>query len=409
MSQTPRIRLSQEEFVAVQKARQSGAKLDSLLAGTGPSTTEDRIHSDGMKREIKMVSDIRTVEDVLAHAEVDTAIWRVKDFTCKKWEMGYKDKNDVAQREGLFAVAVKLERREKPSLTDALEALHARALEHKPVSYFETPTYPRGDGVLVEMALYDAHFGKLAWKPEGYSDYDLRIAEGMYANAGDDLLRDILPFEIDRFVIPIGNDFLHVDNSHLTTEAGTEQGAQTEGRYAKIVETGFMALVKFIDKMRLVAPVDCLFVKGNHDPTSTYHLMRELKAWYRGTKDVDVDVCPRDRKYYEWKSTLLGFTHGNKEPISRLMNLMPQEVPERWARTKTREWHVGHTHKRAQLVTKGVETYEGLTVRTMPSLSATDAWHYGKGYIGTRAADALIYDADGFRGMFAANARFTEE
>lgn len=404
----PRIRLSPEEYTAVMRAREAGGKLLDLRSAAG--TVEDRTHGNGMKREIKLVSEIRTVEDVLAYAEVDTAIWRVKDFTVKKWEMGYKDAQAEAQRKGLWAVAVKLERRERPSVTDTLEALHARALEHEPVSYFEVPTYHDDDGVLVEMALFDAHFGKLAWQPEGYSDYDLRIAEGMFANAGSDLLRDIHPFPVDRFVFPIGNDFLHVDNSNLTTELGTDQAAQTEGRYAKIVETGFMALVRLIDRMRLVAPVDCIFVKGNHDPTSTYHLMRELKAWYRDEDRVYVDVSPRDRKYYEWRNTLIGFTHGNKETTARLLNLMPAEAPQQWARTKTHEWHIGHVHRRRQLTTMGVDTYEGLLVRTMPSLSATDAWHYGKGFLGRpRAADAYIYDNNGFRGMFSALARFEEE
>lgn len=404
---TPRIRVNRVEYEAIMASRHEGGRLDSLLSGTGPSNIEDHQHGkDFSQRTIKVVSDIRTVEDVLMHAEVDTAIWRVKDFQCKKWEMGYKDGDAVAQKKGLWAISVKLERIAPKKTTDTLEALHARLMEHTPVSY-ETgmSDLGLGDPHLVEFALYDAHFGKLAWRPEGYDDYDLAIASDMFANACDDLLRYVAHLNIDRVLFPIGHDFLHVDNSRLTTEKGTDQGPQTEGRYAKIVETGFMALVKAIDKMRLVAPVDAVFVKGNHDPTSTYHLMRELRAHYRNVDNVNIDVGPRDRKYYAWEQVLLGLSHGDKEPISRLMNLMPMEEPELWAASKYREWHVGHTHKRAQLVTKGVETYEGLTVRTMPSLSATDAWHYGKGYKGTRAADAYLYAADGFRGMFAANAR----
>jgi hypothetical protein len=53
-----------------------------------------------------------------------------------------------------------------------------------------------------------------------------------------------------------------------------------------------------------------------------------------------------------------------------------------------------------------LETYGGVVVRTLMSLSSTDAWHFRKGYVGNqRAAEAYLYDRGGLVGSFVANVR----
>jgi len=405
---TPRIRLSTVEYEAVMAAREEGLELDRLVSQGTQRNLKDEITKNGNGRSLELVSSIRTIEDALRYAEVDQSIWEVERSVVNKWDMGFKDEKKVARTRGLWQVKVWLKRRAPKHLTDALEALHKRAEKYSP-DYGKAVSTPRrvlSDPHLLELSLYDMHFGKLAWAVEGSTNYDLKIAERLFHNAICDLLKYVERVPVERVVFPVGNDFLHIDNKALTTEAGTEQGPQTDGRYAKIVETGFMALVKALDKLSEDTPVDVIFVAGNHDATSTYHIVRELRAWYRRHPNVNVDASPRSRKYYEYGATLLGYTHGHSETLTRLLNLMPLEKPEAWARTKCREWHTGHLHKRRVVKTTPVDSHEGTVVRTLPSLSGTDDWHYKKGFIGVRAAEAYLYHRDrGYVGHFAADAR----
>lgn len=402
----PRRRLSVIEDEAIMTARREGLELSRLVSDAlSHKSLKDSTDNKG-KRNIELISDIRTIEDALAYAEIDLGIWEVTRSLVNKWEMGFKDKSGEARSQGLWQVKVWLTRRVSQGLVDAMEAIHKRAEQYSPdYTDIEYPA-PVEDAHLLEMSLYDMHFGKLAWAVEGTNDYDLNIAEALFENAIVDLLAYMQNINIDRIVFPVGNDFLHVDNKALTTEAGTEQGAQTEGRYAKIVETGFVALVRAIDRMVKIAPVDIIFVAGNHDGTSTYHIVRELKAWYRKHKSVNVNCGPRSRKYYEYGTTLLGYTHGHAETMARLLNLMPVEAKEAWGRTDCHEWHTGHLHKRKVTQTTPIDTYEGTTVRVLPSLTGTDEWHFRKGYYGSRAAEAYLYHKmSGYVGHFATRAR----
>ena len=107
-----------------------------------------------------------------------------------------------------------------------------------------------------------------------------------------------------------------------------------------------------------------------------------LSAWYRNCPNVTVDNRAMKRKYYPYGVNLIGLTHGYYEKFSVLTNLMPLEVPDLWAASKYREWHVGDKHhkKDMQLITmKKI----GMVIRILRSLSAPSAWAFDKGFVGS--------------------------
>ncbi len=70
------------------------------------------------------------------------------------------------------------------------------------------------------------------------------------------------------------------------------------------------------------------------------------------------------------------------------------------------EWRKGHVHKSKVEMTVPVDTHDGVTIRTMRALSATDAWHYRKGFGGPRSAECYLMSKDtGYRGHFTADVR----
>ena len=57
-----------------------------------------------------------------------------------------------------------------------------------------------------------------------------------------------------------------------------------------------------------------------------------------------------------------------------------------------REGRLGHRHRALTFKYKNLQEHKGFTVRYIRALSATDAWHAQRGYVGNqRAAEAFIW------------------
>ena len=272
------------------------------------------------------------------------------------------------------------------------------------VKPYNTPRkrYSESEHLLIP-SLYDHHFGKLAWAPETGVDYDIKIAENLFTEAIANMLSKAAVFGIDRIVLPIGHDFLHIDNIEGTTAAGTPQ--DVDSRLVKIINTASRAVTTAVSQCLQVAPVDIVWVPGNHDPQTSYYLCKILEAYYRTTDDVTVDVSPMVRKFITYGVSLIGMTHGSEEKIADLPLIMASSEPEAWAAAEHREWHIGHVHKKKEMRTVTADSFGPVLVRVLPSLCGTDAWHYKKGYVaGNRAAEAYLYHKEhGYAGHISAN------
>ena len=338
--------------------------------------------------------EIKTVDDALDRADVDRAIWEVERFTVNSWQvamrMGSGDSEGV-HKSTLWQVKVWLRRKVKRNISDAADGLIERMRKHSP-AYRAVKYKATRDRHLLEVDLFDSHFGKLAWAPETGDTYDLGIAERVYQTAVADILSRVQHCPIERILYPIGQDFFHVNSPSNVTANGTPQ--DTDGRLAKIFESGCAAVINAIDHCLAIAPVEVLFVPGNHDRDISWHLCKFLEAWYRRTKNVTIDTRPISRKFYRYGVNLIGFTHGDEERHDALPAIMATSVPDLWAATKFREWHTGHFHKRKEVRYVAADSHGETVVRTLRSLSGTDSWHYRKGYIGLRAAEAFLYSRE---------------
>src|SRR5690606_13006693 len=75
---------------------------------------------------------------------------------------------------------------------------------------------------LYEISIPDLHLSKLCWSDEtGYQNYDIEIACNLYRNAVEDLLSKIDLDSVERFLLPVGNDFFNSDGMQMMTTAGT--------------------------------------------------------------------------------------------------------------------------------------------------------------------------------------------
>lgn len=340
--------------------------------------------------------EIRTVQDVIDHSEVDTLTWEVERFICNSWPMGYVDKaTGKGAQEPLYQVKVWFRRRMSKPLMDAAEAIYQRYAAVAPTKFPPAPKLKRARPAMAVYPLCDVHVGKLAWKPEAGVDNDLKITERRYRESIERLKYFTRGVEVERAVIGVGNDLVHIDNKAAQTTSGTPMNC--DGRLGKIVTVAFDLMTWTIDDLLTrVDSVEVLHVPGNHDSNVSYFIARMLDERFRHCKRVHVDIDPISRKYVHWGCNLIGFTHG--EGVSNPNNLptiMATEKPEEWAKSTCREWHLGHEHTEKKFTTRDIQEKHGVVMRWNSALSGGDAWHHWKGFIGNRiATDAYLYDRE---------------
>jgi len=235
-----------------------------------------------------------------------------------------------------------------------------------------------GDPVAYEISLPDFHYGKIT----GVSQ---EKANRIFLDTIKKLHRKAAGLNIERFVLPIGNDGLNSEGYSRATTKGTPQHDSEE--WQETFRGYWKLLVLAIDYLAAFAPVDVIVIQGNHDFERMFYIGEVIEAWYRESTVVDVDNSYESRKYYMYGNNLIMFTHGDKEKPAVMPLLMATEQPLKFAKCKYREIHCGHQHREI------VNTYTGgIKVRFLPSICPNDTWHKVMGYGAMREAQAYVWN-----------------
>jgi len=328
-----------------------------------------------------------TDEDLFKKFNLNPSQWVINSIVHNEWETPIKNENGEVtphtnkQSKVIFKKIVK-----DITLDIIREQYNLLPKKYEPIK--------RGivvDPCMYEIAIADHHFAKLAWDMETGESYDIKIAKSYYINAVRDLLARASHLNINKILMPIGNDLFNFDGIRNETTAGTPQ--DSDSRWTKVFRVVSETLTEVIDICREVADVDVIVVPGNHDRASCFYLGEFLSAWYRSDKNVNVNNDPTLRKYYAYGKTLIGLSHGNEEKHANLPLLMAREAKELWGQCDFYEYQIGHWHRKKMTEFISGDTYNGVQVRVLPSLTGTDAWHYSKGYVkGIKSAIGIVYD-----------------
>lgn len=344
-------------------------------------------------------SEVKTLDDLLFECGVDLSLWEVDKHEITKHEVPRKDtikhlNFDAGKITGhliddgrmyvqvMYNIRVVLKRRKVQPFEAALDGL----LQKIDPPSFSILLKKEGD-YLFSPQMYDMHFNKLS------SDgrYTIQQAADEFMQMGDALIAraKTIDMPIDRVMLPVGNDALHVDNLQSTTTRGTWVETAADQRDA--IQSLCSAYVYVIEKLAEIGEVDVITVQGNHDRYSSYWLGMFLSGWFRNHAEVNVDTDRSPRKYYTYGKTLIGLEHGDNTKAQDLVALMATEAPRQWAETEYRIWMRGHLHGKDGMYHPITEKF-GMTIMTIPALCPMDDWHLLRGYVGNhRAAEGMLF------------------
>ena len=175
----------------------------------------------------------KSLEEVIKKCKIDLKKWDVESFSTKELSSG----------DYLWTVYFKHRKNEEFNI----ESFKKELLKYSP----EVPkiNYKNNGKLLLEVAVWDHHLGKLAHFAETGDNYDLKIASALFRDAVDYTISQVTKYEIDKICLPVGQDFLNSDNLRQETTAGTRQ--DNDSRFSKIFTTGRKLLVEDRKSTRL--------------------------------------------------------------------------------------------------------------------------------------------------------------
>jgi hypothetical protein len=344
------------------------------------------------------------IQDIITKYSIDTNLWYVDSFKIKdgKWNTaGLKRKQDLkwtkeTSKKGITTQIMEGSSKRYPEfilaenktysieitfkripieedILDSFKSLIKGMPKFEIVSKINRKT--THNGIAAEMSTFDAHLGKLAWEKEtGYRNFDLDIAVKDYIYTNDKNLDLIAPNKPEIIYYIIGQDMYHMDNMEGKTTRG-EHTLDVDGRITKVHEKAFVITRDNIYKCRKIAPVEVIWIPGNHDYLASYMLCFALKEHFKDVKGITVDIGHNPRKARLWGTLLVGWTHRIVGKPTVWGNELAQQFPELWGKSKFREWHCGDQHKKLDTKINPVSTMGGVNIRQLTALSPVDRWH----------------------------------
>lgn len=348
----------------------------------------------GEARTIESASSttIRTLAGLLEATNTNLLLWDVTHHEINKWDVTLKDKagNPVAATN--WQVKARLAPVERVNEYTVAEMAKVLAPLVKRTGAMLRPKFSEAHAdYMLEMAIFDLHLGKKADVLETGEHYDLQTACDLYDTAVDTLLARAAGYPIGMVLLPVGNDFFNSDTMIGSTTKGTPQ--HEDARWQRTFVTGSSLVIGVVNRIRdRGLKVKLVMVPGNHCFQNNFFLGQVLEATFADCPDVEIDNTFPPRKYVQFHDCAVMYSHGNEEKEAILPMLFAQEQPNIWAATKFREVHLAHIHHKKEFKYRTMGENIGLTVRYMRSLSAADAWHYAKGYVGShRSAEGFVW------------------
>ena len=333
------------------------------------SKIETSLNADGSQTDERVVeaiseSQMKDSSYLLEAHGYDPNFWEISSARSSMWEQGV-DRTLYASK---ITVKPKFNPLTQENIDEIFENLNI------PISV-ESKKQTDGDLMLI-VNLRDVHLGKLSWIGETGENYDHKIAVERVLGVIAELKDRIKGQKFENVVLCMSDDFFHFDDIDGSTTKGTK--VDTDLRWSKLFVKGVELTIRVIEELKEIAPVEYVYVPGNHDFQVSFYAAYALHQHYLQNENVTIDISPRTRKYVRYGNSLIGFAHGNEER-NRIEHLMQTEARQHWGETMFHEWLLGHKHS------EQVKEVGGVKIRHVSSTCGTDSWHAKSGFVGSIA------------------------
>ena len=364
---------------------------------TSPSSKEKTTFEENKSGAIVTCEDskrVKSLDDLLQACNVDLNIWEVDKYDIGTYEVTGFDANRKPITITMFRTKAWLKRIDptmniqkiREELVEDLVPL----FDSVPAQVIRPSSFKDDDQHLLEINACDLHIGKIGIKGDEYS---IDIARKRMLDALEHLVKRSSGFYIDQILFVVGNDFLNADGDWPvpSTTKGTPQF--NSNKHMEMYRAGRKLLVECINMLIDVARVHVMVIPGNHDRESMMHIGDALEIYFEKNEDVTVDNSMSMMKSYHYGKCLVINDHGDGAKLNDLPGIVSQRYRDVWSEVKYVEVHRGHYHTNKAYKMQAVEELNGLTIRNLSSMTATDEWHDMKGFVGNvKKASAFIWN-----------------
>ena len=308
---------------------------------------------------------------------------------CKAAGIPLKDVKHYWHKSEKFSIFAK---NEGPQLEDLFKPILKELKGYSP-KFKKIKRKPVEDPHCIVFDPADIHVGKLAVESETGEIYNIEKAVAQIDEGIEGLISKAFGFNIDKVVLVIGNDCLHIDNPKRQTTSGTPQ--DTAGMWHEAFTGAKTMYVRAIERLLSIADVHVIFNPSNHDYMSGFMLAQTIEAYFRWSKNVTFDVSINHRKYFSYGVNMIGTSHGDGAKLADTPLLMATENPQMWNDCPYRYIYLHHIHHKQTHKFMSGKDFIGVTAEYIRTPSPSDSWHHRNGYVGAKKAiEAFIHSKE---------------
>ena len=263
---------------------------------------------------------------------------------------------------------------------DLIQELQQYAPEFE---YIEKPNVSDGHLLLISPA--DIHIGKLCKSFVSGEEYNKQKAVIRTLEGVQGCLNKSRGFNIDKILLVIGNDVMHIDSFENKTTRGTNQ--DVDGMFFEHFHIAKRLYINIIEMLLAFYPdLHIMYNSSNHDYLTGFMLADVIATYFKNNKNISFDISLQYRKYFTYKNNLIGSTHGDGAKWDLLPMLMADECKD-WSKCKYRYMFTHHVHHKIN------KDYVGLSLESLRSPSPADRWHSKYGYTSSnnQAIESFIF------------------
>jgi|TARA_R100001460_G_scaffold104688_4_gene150599 UDP-2,3-diacylglucosamine pyrophosphatase LpxH len=366
-----RLGMSEDEYIKIkqevlQERKNARKKANFFSKAADNSQLVESIDLDKGQGKISGTFDYepKTAEEIISLLKIDTKKWKLSQY----WNKQMGDHWRVS------ALVTKLKDPEENLFKNLLETWKPKKNKIPKIDPKKLKSLNPVCGV---MSLQDIHFGK-----EGNETIDKDFEDTV-----KNLMSRAVPVNyIEKLYFVVGGDLINMDTFTGTTTSGTplDNCMNATEAYVQAFDAMHWAInyLKAFCKELVV-----IYVPGNHDRLSSYHLVHAL------SKSIDCDeivwdISYEERKVHVWHNNFNAFEHGDK-PTKNTPLVYATEYPKEWGNTTNRTLFTGHFHTERKVEYMTTAETTGFIHKTLPSLGKTDYYHYSNKYVGNRRSGKL--------------------